>query len=309
MSYLRLAPFALLAAVLLAPCPRAAAETLTCTDLPALPATITTPGHYCLNRNFSQAFTTAAINIAASNVLLDCNGHAVTQTASNGVAGVYASNRRQVTVQGCTLNSFGRGIALFESDPGASQDNRVVGNELRGSQITAIQVAGSGTVIDDNHISGNVGSTADANTYGILVSANGQFGTGTMLRRNVVTRFAPTVAVNPVAIYVLSVYGPMVTDNHVDSMWAPAGRQAYGIVFAGASLSSLAARNHVVAAIGVPPNPALTYGGTNLQGIYYQGVSDDAVNVCRENVVGHWVTNIMERVSGDGCVKLANIEF
>src|SRR4026209_2475226 len=98
----------------------AAAETTVCTQINALPTTISAPGHYCLNYNFAADYVTAAVNINASNVDLDCNGHVVTQIGASWVAGVYANNKNQVTVRNCVLVGFGRGIGFFESGSGQS---------------------------------------------------------------------------------------------------------------------------------------------------------------------------------------------
>jgi hypothetical protein len=290
--------------------PFARAETLTCTDLTALPATISAPGHYCLNADFSQVFTTAAINIAASNVELDCNGHAVTQAGTSGVAGVYASNRSQVTVRGCTLNNFGRGIAFFESGTHLSLDNRIVDNVLRGSQITAIQAAGSGNVVAGNHIAGNVGSPSGPTSYGILVTAYNSDGIGNVVRNNEITRFVPNASVNPIGIYLLGVDGSTVADNHIDSLWPPTSRASFGIYFGGVSVNGVAVRNHVFSASGAPSGSPLTFPGAQSRGIYFEAIAGiDSNNVCRDNVVGHWLTDIEPVGSSGGCLKLDNVEF
>src|SRR5688500_9105992 len=153
----------------LAPAP-AAAETLTCTNITVLPASITVPGHYCINQKFAQNFTTAAFNIGASNVVLDCNDHAVVQTGTAAVSGVYVTNKSQVTVRNCALDGFGRGISFFETTAGLSRNNRVVDNEVRRSRLSGIQMAGSANLVDGNRVTENLGGTSAA-TYGILLTS------------------------------------------------------------------------------------------------------------------------------------------
>ena len=56
--------------------PVAHAETINCTNITTLPATISTPGIYCLKQDESTAIESgAAIAITANNVTLDCNGY------------------------------------------------------------------------------------------------------------------------------------------------------------------------------------------------------------------------------------------
>jgi hypothetical protein len=290
--------------------PAAHAETLTCTDVPTLPATLSAPGHYCLNKNFSQVFTSAAVNIAASNVVLDCNDHTVTQTGLSGVSGVYASNRSQLIVQGCRLNGFGRGISLFETAVGQSQGNQILDNAVRGAQLAGIQVAGSSNVIDDNHVSGNVGSPAQASSYGIFVTSFGNAGTGNQVRHNLVSRFIPNASVYPIGIYVADSEGNTIADNVVESLWAPQGRVAYGIYGNINVRNTIAVRNHVTAADGLPPSGSQVYGGASNVGILFDGpVSSLAHNLCRENNVGHWITDVPTDSEQGGCLKLDNLEY
>jgi hypothetical protein len=299
---------ALLVAAAFAPAARA--ETLTCTELATLPATITASGHYCLSKNFSQVFTTAAINIAASNVVLDCNDHAVTQTGTTAITGVYASNRSQVTVRNCALNGFGRGIAFFETAAGQSRANRVLGNVIRRSRVAGIQMAGTANQVADNHVSENMGSAASQYTYGILLSSFGDNGVGNVLRRNVIADFVPDVYVRPMGIYLMDVDGTAVLDNTISSLYSPQGQGAYGIVASGTVLNTAAVRNHVITAVGTPSPATITFGGPSYDGLRFDA-APTAVdhNACRDNVVGHWLNNIATETAGGGCVKFDNTEF
>jgi hypothetical protein len=290
--------------------PAAHAETLTCTDVPTLPATLSAPGHYCLNKNFSQVFTSAAINIAASNVVLDCNDHAVTQTGLSGVSGVYASNRSQLIVRNCRLNGFGRGVSLFESAAGQSQGNQILDNAVRGAQLAGIQVAGSNNVIAGNQVTGNTGSPSSNSTYGIFVSSYGGSGSGNVIRGNLVSRSIPTASVYVTGIFLLDVDGNLIADNVVESLWAPTNKVAYGIYGDTTVQNSTAARNTVTSAAGLPPSGSLVYDGLQNQGIYFAApVATLTHNVCRENTVGHWDSNITLEWEFGGCVKLENVEY
>jgi parallel beta-helix repeat protein len=312
MSVLRLSAAALAVLVplaCLAPLP-AAAETLTCTNLTVLPASITVPGHYCINQNFSQNFTTAAFNIAANNVVLDCNDHAVVQTGTAAVSGVYVTNKSQVTVRNCAIDGFGRGISYFETIAGLSRSNRVADNDVRHSKLSGIQMAGSANIVENNRVTENLGGAATT-TYGILVTSFGDSGIGNVVRRNVVTHVAPSVYVNVVGIYLLDVDNSALLDNTVSALFAPEGKTAQGIVGAATVLGTAAVRNNVLAAVGSPPGGgAITYGGTDADGIRFNADPDTINrNVCRDNVVGRFTSNILAETTTIGCRKDVNTEF
>jgi parallel beta-helix repeat protein len=289
----------------------AAADTVACTQLGTLPATISAPGVYCLNANFSQDFTTAAVTIAASNVVLDCNDHVVTQAGTSAVSGVFVHNRSLVTVRNCGLNGFGRGITYLETHAGYSRNHRVTGNDVRRSRLVGIQVAGSGSVIEDNRVSENIGGAA-AYTFGILLSSAWPTGVGNVIRNNLVTYIAPSLYVRIAGIYVLDVDNTLIVGNTITALFPPAGQGVYGIVGSPGSLGNAAVDNTVLSAIGDPPGQALpiSYGGANYGGIRFDADLDATRrNLCRGNVVGHFISNILAESATVGCAKDANIEF
>jgi parallel beta-helix repeat protein len=299
----------LLAVATLAPAP-AAAETTVCTGLPTLPVTISTAGTYCLNKNFSQSFAAAAIIINAHNVVLDCNDHYINNT-TGGVTGVYASNRSGVTVRNCNITNFGRGIAFFESVDGASRNNVIVNNAVDKSRLAGIQVAGTANLIQDNRVSENLGG-ASSYTYGILVSSYLGTGVGNVVRNNTVTNMAPSLYVRVTGIYLLDVDNTAVLGNTISSLYPPLDLGVYGIVGSTTVLGTAAVGNTVLAATGGPPGGGggITYGGASYDGIRFDADPDTFNrNVCRDNVVGHWVSNILTESATVGCYKEQNTEF
>ena len=313
MSALRLALCALLlpCALWLAPAAPAAAETLTCTNIASLPTTITVPGLYCLNANFSGAYPSTALAINTSNVVLECNDHTITYTGTGGPNGIAGTNRSQVTVRNCNVSGFGRGIALGETVAGASRNNRIERNDVRGSKTIGIEIAGSANIIEGNRISENSGPATGA-TYGILVESAGNAGVGNVVRNNTITNIAPATAVTIYGIYLLDVDNTALIGNTISALFPPTATSANGIWGGLNALGNAAVGNTVMAATGPPPGGGggLTYDGTDLNGIRFTADPDTLNrNACRANVVGHFNVDILAESATNGCVKDANTEF
>jgi hypothetical protein len=300
---------ALLALAALVPAP-AAAETLTCTNITVLPYTISAPGHYCLNQNFTAAYAAPAILVNANNVVLDCNDHFI-NNSSGGVTGVYASNRQQVTVRNCGLTNFGRGIAFFETTAGASRNHHVLNNRVLRPRLAGIQVAGTANLIENNRISDIVGGSAGT-TFGVLVTSFDGNGVGNVVRNNTITASAPALYVNIIGVYLLAVDNSAVIGNTISGLFPPLDKTAQGIVAYTDVLGTAAVGNTVLAVTGNPPGGGggISYGGGSTDGIRFEADPDtNNRNACRFNVVGHWQTNILPESATIGCVKDGNTEF
>jgi hypothetical protein len=297
----------------------ARAETLQCTELASLPATITAPGHYCLNKNFYQVFTTAAVNIAADNVVLDCNDHVVAQTGANAITGVYANNRKQVTVRNCVLIGFGRGIGFFESAAGLSRGNRILRNTIRRPGVTGVQVAGSTNLVEDNHISCNRGSGSANTTYGILISSVGDAGDGNVVRHNTVAAMSPEYVVDVVGIYLLDVDGTVVIDNSVHGLYSDTNRTRYGLVGSEGAQGSLAVGNRLSgwflgSSSGDPISPCGPAYNNSLErsdvGIRFDADADPGShNACVGNLVDGFKAPVLAEGPAGGCVMDGNILY
>jgi parallel beta-helix repeat protein len=287
----------------------AAAETTVCTQINSLPVTIGTPGHYCLNYNFAADYATAAININASNVELDCTGHVVTQIGAAAVAGVYVLNKTQVTVRNCVLVGFGRGIAFFESTSGQSRNNAVLDNHIRRAKLFGILMNGSYNRVVGNHVSQNTGLAGNYTSYGILLSSANLAGAGNVVSDNTVTGAALAGTTVIIGINLDAVSDTQLEHNHVGSLYPPTGGYAYGVVGNDSAFNTVAVGNSVIAARGTPPGGG-DAGGTSADGmIFYANSTGANHNLCRDNQVGHWGADITGETGGVGCVKLDNLEF
>jgi len=296
-------------------CAPAAAETLTCTAISALPATISTAGTYCLNNNlYYSASTGAAINITASKVVLDCNDHSITNTRTPGPGtsyGIIASNQSHVTIRNCQVQSFYRGISFYESLSFGSHDNRVEHNDVQRSSLAGTQIAGSNNIISNNRVTQNVGNGADNYTYGILVSSYSGRGVGNLVEHNLVTDIAPGANVRVIGIYLLDVLNTTVKDNSISGMYPVLDLGVYGIVGSPSVLGTSVIGNTIASATGLPPNTGgLSYSGANYDGIRFDAPTTSANhNICTGNVVGHFISNILVESAGAGCVKSGNVEY
>jgi hypothetical protein len=180
--------------VLLAPSAMARAEVVNCTDIPAVPFTVTTPGIYCLKDSLvSAAASGIAINIASDDVVLDMNGHVLDGSAagpSTTTYGILALDRTNVTVRNGTVRGFYIGVQLGGRSP---QNN--IAEDLRVDRST---------------------------DYGLVVR-----GQGSIARRNLVTRTGGATKL-AIGLYGLG-DGVHVVDNEVVGTLEAAGGQAMGI--------------------------------------------------------------------------------
>lgn len=154
----------------------AAAETLTCTAISALPAVITTQGTYCLKKDLATAMASGmAIDIQTNNVTLDCNGYKLGNLAagpSTLAYGIWADGRSNISVRGCNVRGFRFGILLVDEadiEPVGAlvEDNRVEGSIQRG-----ITVIAKGSVIRRNLVRGIGGSAVNPSCSGIFAGGS-----------------------------------------------------------------------------------------------------------------------------------------
>ena len=165
----------------------AAANDQTCDHLISAPGlstagiTITTGGTFCLATDIIMAtrFKSGnAITIAANYVTLDLNGHKVhgaNAGAATGAIGIYALNRRAVTVKNGTVWGFNVGIELVASAPSSPAGYLVEGVRAELNREIGIWVRGANGVIR-NSVIANTGPTAIPGTHfavGIFVESQG----------------------------------------------------------------------------------------------------------------------------------------
>src|SRR4051812_16772186 len=95
-----------------------------------------------------------AINVGASNITLDLDGHTLTgpniQAIGAGVNNV-AAGYDNVTVTRGTIQGFGLGITMGSGGPGGPADGVVIDRvDLRNNNLAGVQVVGSNALIDQS---------------------------------------------------------------------------------------------------------------------------------------------------------------
>jgi hypothetical protein len=193
------------------------AETINCTPITSVPATITAQGIYCLTGNVATSQSSGnAITINAPNVTIDLNGWKVGgQGAGAGTTaiGIY-SNANNVTVKNGIVRGFEIGISLNGS--GAVVQDLLTDQNTK----TGIQVTGTGALVEHNQVVNTGGSTTSSTVYvyGIEV-----LGSSSTVSDNTVSGVTATGSANALGIYMD--YGSFMTvrNNVVSNPALPSG--------------------------------------------------------------------------------------
>jgi hypothetical protein len=154
-----------------------------CLPIITLPTTITAQGNYCLVQNLSTSQTTgAAVTIGTDFASLDLKGFKIGGGGAGlgtQAVGVYALNRKNITIKNGNIRGFLRGVYL-QDDTGAqytaSQGHLVHGLLADQNTKAGIHVMGRGNVVRQNQVVATTGTTsqgANADIFGILSEGPG----------------------------------------------------------------------------------------------------------------------------------------
>jgi parallel beta-helix repeat protein len=296
-----LAGMLLLALPLLAPAP-ARADTTACIGVTSLPATLVTPGRYCLSKDFDQVFAGEAIYLAGDDVVLDCRGHRIRTSGAPGTANGISSGseRRNVVVRNCVVDGFYVGIHLTTASDAGTHGNVIEDNTIVNSNWAGMFIGGSNNLIQRNRVlQGN--ATYNGSIRGLTIFSLGD-ATANKIRDNIFSDFKPTPPAEAQGVRVIDITNSRnteVTGNIISGIYANTNSYAHAIVAQGATGATVS-RNTI---LSPPPLPA-PFDGVQELGIYMFGTPEsEATNVCRDNVIGHFSTNIT------GCVQTDNTGF
>jgi hypothetical protein len=162
------------------------AETTMGNAITSLPYTISSQGVYYLTGTHKWNLATgAAITIAANDVILDLNGYKIQTTngKANTAWGIYAYQRKNLTIKNGTIKGFYCGVYLKDSSSFSVNSRAHVVEDIRAEKNSGrgIVVNGTGCIIRNCQVVQTGGSTATGTpdppwpqaVYGIYVSGNG----------------------------------------------------------------------------------------------------------------------------------------
>ncbi len=208
------------------------AETINCTAITSTPHVITTQGVYCLTGNLVTSITSGnAIEIQTNNVTIDLNGFKIGGLAagpSTWATGIYAFQRKNITIRNGSIRGFMQGINLLDDHPYTTssghlvEDIRADGNTFRG-----ILTLGTGNLIRNNQVINTGGSTVQNSAFGIYMS-----GPNNIVRGNIVNTTTGTTGVASGVVLSQS-DASLVKDNLVTN--TTGSGTTYGIFLSGSS--------------------------------------------------------------------------
>lgn len=192
----------------------AEAETTNCTAITTLPYTITAQGVYCLTGNLDTSITSGnAITINASDVTIDLNGYRLSGFGAGAGTGIYAYQRKNITIRNGSIRRFLRGIYLNDASPYTTSSGHLV-EDIRadGNTYLGIWVIGTGNIIRNNQVVNTGGSTVYISATGI-----GAYGPGSSIINNDITNTVEQSEGASYAIYDYSCNGCAIEDNRISN--------------------------------------------------------------------------------------------
>jgi len=170
-ALLLLLPLAALA-LAVPPAARAAQDYDGCTGfIDSLPATVSTPGVWCLRKDLSTPMSSGqAITLGADDVTLDRNDFKLGGLAAGtgaSVSGISASGRERATVRRCNVRGFRWGISI-----GGGSGHLVEDNRLEDSRYVGIMASNVGVVhVRRNRVVDTGGVPENIDFHGIYCDA------------------------------------------------------------------------------------------------------------------------------------------
>jgi hypothetical protein len=160
------------------------AETTTGTKITSLPTVINSPGVYYLARDHKvnlSSSTQYAIEIDASYVTIDLNGHTIANTngPSTSAFGIYWDKRKAITIKNGTISGFSAAILNVDVPPyTATRGHLIAGIRFYKNYRWAILLRSAGCNIRNNLILDTGGNTDGHSSTAIHVEGSNNFITG-----------------------------------------------------------------------------------------------------------------------------------
>jgi len=211
-----------------------------CTSIDAVPYEVTAPGLYCLTHDLTyDGVEGAAILVLSDDVTIDLGPFTLTGTGGPGTfsTGIFASDRRGITVRNGTISGFLYGLLILDEE--ATHWSLGGGHLVRNVTFLAnyfrgVRTEGRGNVIEGCHVSGTGATTifgAGNFAFGIEV-----FGPGTQVTRNLVEDTVAGAGGESVGISLSdSCYGSVVEGNMIQNPALSATFRSFGVWIGGGS--------------------------------------------------------------------------
>jgi len=213
---------------LLLAAPGAWAETIDCTAITTLPTVITVQGIYCFTGNLATSMTSGkAITINTNNVTIDLNGWKLGGLAAGtgtGTYGIYAYQRKNITIKNGIIRGFYFGIILGDNFPYTASQGHLI-EDIRADQNTygGLLVQGRGNIVRRNQVVDTGGSTVNNSAFGIQLNGPG----GRVLNNEISGTVATSVS-SAFGLHLASATGAVVEGNRIDDVSSNSS-MAYGV--------------------------------------------------------------------------------
>ena len=209
-----------------------------CTQITTVPATISTPGKYCLAKDATVNMASGVgINIVSHDVTLDCDGRQLNNTSTINTAtsiGIQSNNRHNIVIKNCrVIGGWSNGIDMYQDNtkPNTNFYNQILDNYVAGPLWHGIRAYGSAIEVIGNTVY-DVGGKLNQYAIGIRV---GGYVSG--FRLHVVTgnKVIGTNSDTSAAYGIFSdnTQSGAFLENGVAATTAAAGKNAYGLYIAG----------------------------------------------------------------------------
>ncbi len=171
----------------------AKAETIECTVIDSIPIIITVQGIYCLTGNLATGLTSGSmITVATNNVTIDMNGFklgGLAAGAGTNANGIFALNRRNITIRNGSIRGFFRGIFL-QGVPANSSGHLLEDLRLDGITFTGARVEGTGNIIRNNQVVNTGPGDTSPSAFGLVIENSND----SVVEGNVISSVSETFA-------------------------------------------------------------------------------------------------------------------
>jgi hypothetical protein len=189
-----------------------------CTAITSVPYSIDTAGVYCFTGNLNTSMTSGiVIAIQADNVVLDLNGWKLDGLGAGNATstlGIWASERKNITIRNGTIRGFLVGISLTDNAPfTASESHLIEGIRADKNTYLGMEVKGRGNMVRDNRVVDTGGSISNTIATGMELA-----GIGVHVLNNAINSTTATGDEPGTGMWFGDVDGAVIEGNRIDDV-------------------------------------------------------------------------------------------